>query len=610
MVSVNPSKPILAGLAAYIGSLAIGFAAEPVSVELALPSAKTHVIGDIIPLQWKFRNHSEKTLAFMWEGCCRLNGRVEMKREGPPKPPPAGVRPSHSGYGPGIYNPSCLHCRLSRQQSEMTAGNTPQGPALAHIFAKAVKLTAGETENLPSRLDSWVLLEQTGDYKLTGHYLGVHPRQQPQMPKGTQLWTGRANSPVIDLSLLSVEDYLTERPARTSARGIALKLTGPIRIRPFEPMTLQLEFANHSTETQSINWPGQFDFWLVDDKGRRLPESQYALSRFGKPLSIAPGKTEPRDIIIRHDLVEGRPFGKYLAFVELRETTNTIRVPSNPIHLQWNIDQSMTDKLIRQAANHPPIGARNPPLKLLRLHLSDLANHLTALPTDQLIGKSGELLAELKTASTLKKLQPTPGRVDLNILIPDTGSPMMQDIPVQTAFRESTPSLAEQIATVVNLRRHLGWSIGISVRLTPDSPLSGVRQITTAIASVSDKLAAPPATKVFNSTATSFSTIQFRSQPVAANFVIRLEGTTGSFRTSYAVKTAPADAAANERYFLPESVATLTFHPSPDVAELVALLPPSPAVLILADERLNWSDVLRAAARLIDRGLLIDLKIL
>src|SRR5688572_8948786 len=52
-------------------------AEHAVQASLHIPPAETYVIGDTIPLFWRFENKSNVPLAFMWEGCCRLNGRLD-----------------------------------------------------------------------------------------------------------------------------------------------------------------------------------------------------------------------------------------------------------------------------------------------------------------------------------------------------------------------------------------------------------------------------------------------------------------------------------------------------------------------------------------------------
>ena len=159
---------------------------QPIRVEISIPPAQTHVIGDPTALVWRFTNTSTQALAFMWEGCCRNNGKVEMKRQGPP-PPVTGVVPPHIGPGSGIYSPKCEHCKQTRKLGELTVESTVAGPAQAHQFARAVRLAPGATQEFSTRLADWVKAEFTGDYKVRAQYLGVQPKQRPQMPRGVKV---------------------------------------------------------------------------------------------------------------------------------------------------------------------------------------------------------------------------------------------------------------------------------------------------------------------------------------------------------------------------------------------------------------------------------------
>lgn len=206
---------------------------QPIRVEIFIPSAQTHVIGDATPLVWRFTNSSTQALAFMWEGCCRNNGKVEMRRQGPP--PATGSVPAHSGPGPGIYSPKCDHCKQTRKLGEITVESTVAGPSLAHQFARAIRLAPGATQELNTLLADWVRAEFTGDYKVRAQYLGVHPKQRPQMPRGVALWNGRAASTELDLSLLSVADYLAERAAREATRQVRLNSPAPRASSPSSP---------------------------------------------------------------------------------------------------------------------------------------------------------------------------------------------------------------------------------------------------------------------------------------------------------------------------------------------------------------------------------------
>lgn len=481
----------------------------PVAVRIAIPERKTHVIGDVIELNWTFQNNSETNLAFMWEGCCRINGRVDMKRKGPPVPPKDGLRPRHSGFGPGIYNPFCMHCRLEKQKKAMDVAPAPMGPATAHMFARPVRLPAGAAEKISSRLANWVLLEESGDYVLTGNYLGVHPKQQPQMPRNARLWTEIATSTPVELSLLSPTDYLAERPARSQVRGASLHLEAVAEIQPFKDLGLSLSVANLTTSNLTLHWPGQAEFWLIDDKDVRVAESRYAITDYGDPINIPPGGRKHLALPVSSEIFAGKPFGRYRAFVELKETAEQIRTPSNPVALQWHLTESTVHGLLHDAGAAPAVGHRNPPLKLLRQHLPDLRATLARVDLSGLGPSSLQLAAELKEAAILSRLHPQPGQVSINIALATDGSARFQDPAISQAFGSSYSTVHDRLARVIELRRHLGWSVGLALRIAPDTQLIALDRLMRAIAPLRSHLAGKPEAKAFNQTATAFSRITF-----------------------------------------------------------------------------------------------------
>lgn len=507
-VSSSKSIPRLfsALLLAAIPSLPA--ATQPaVSLELFVPPAKTYVIGDQIELQWTFRNHTPEQLAFMWEGCCRVNGRVDMKRQGPPVPSPSGVRPSHVGFGPGIYNASCQHCRMERQKTELTVPATSQGPATAHMFARAARLPAKGVQSFKTDLANWVLLESTGDYKLSGGYLGVHPKQRPQMPKGAKLWDGITSSPAIELSLLTVADYGTERAARQRARGLQLDLSAPERAIPASRTDLGIEIINKTATNQTLIWPGEAALWVMDTTGRRLPDSRYAISDYGSPILLKPNVATSVRLSLAEDFFAGKPFGLYDVFVELKASTNAIRTPSNSAKVRWTLDQEDVRKLILDAADRPAVGHRNPPLKLLRMHLGEIATNLQMLNTNKFSGQAVKLAFDLRTASLLKPIQSRPGTANLNLRINADGSASFQEPAIRKALdaRDTVTQLREIIA----LRRHLGWMIAINLRIDRSANLSAIQHWITELHAVRSSLTKAPRTRAFNATATAYSEITF-----------------------------------------------------------------------------------------------------
>ena len=585
---------------------------EPIRVEISIPPAHSRVIGDPTPLVWRFTNTSTQTLAFMWEGCCRNNGKVEMKRQGPP-PPVTGIVPSHTGFGSGIYNPKCDHCKQTRKLTELTVEATPAGPAMAHQFARAVRLAPGATQEFSTLLADWVRAEFTGDYQLRAQYLGVAPMQRPQMPRGIALWNGRTASTMLEISLLSVADYLAERPAREAARQLRLTLTGPAQVLPFQAQPLKLRVTNLGAGEQSLDWPACLDLWLVATNGARaMPFTEPQLGA-AEILRLPAGGSVEREISFSHELLVGEPLGDYQVFVDLRETTNTLRVPSNPIPVVWQLDRAVLTALLRDAADKPLTGARNAPLKLLRLYLSDLATPLRTVDKAALSPAAGQLAADLHTAAALKKLSPKPGRVDLVLSVPPDGRFWFSESVIVGAFAGQPLDSAGQLRTVLALRHHLGWDVGVGLKPEPGTPLRHIAAALTTIAPMQAALAAAPATPVFNADSTAFSTVSFQRAVIPANLVLRVTKSGNLVRLAVARRLPDPQRPGVEPMFTAEEISQASFAELAQGATLENLLTdgklPAPRVLVQAASSLQWREVETLLGPLLNRGLAWDLVI-
>jgi hypothetical protein len=583
---------------------------EPVRVEISIPPAQTYVIGDPTPLVWRFTNTSTQALAFMWEGCCRNNGKVEMKRHGPP-PPVTGIVPSHTGFGSGIYNPKCDHCKQSRKLGEITVESTVAGPSLAHQFARAVRLAPGATQEYSTLLADWVRAEFTGDYQLRAQYLGVAPMQRPQMPRGVALWNGRTASTALELSLLSVADYLTERPAREAARQIRLALSGPAKLVPFQPAPLKLRLTNTSRAEQQLDWPACLDLWIVTTNGARaVPFTEPQLGA-AESLRIPSGGSVEREVPFSHELLVGEPLGSYQVFIDLRETSNTVRVPSNPIPVAWQLDRDLVTQLLREAADKPLTGARNAPLKLLRIYLGNLAAPLRDVDTTALSPAAEKLASDLRTAADLKRLSPKPGRVDLSLSIPPDGRFWFSESVIVGIFAGQNLPPAEQLRTVLALRHHLGWDVGVGLKPEPATPLRHVASAHAAIAPLQTELAAAPSTPVFNADSTAFSTVSFQPALIPANLVVRVSKTGADTKLAVARRLPDPQRPGIELMFSEAEVSKASFTNLPTVAALEALLADgqlaAPRPLVLAAPNLTWAELSGTLGPLLNRSLAFDL---
>ncbi|MEQ2008422.1 MAG: hypothetical protein ABMA26_16700 [Limisphaerales bacterium] len=583
---------------------------QPIRVQISIPPAQTYVIGDATLLVWRFTNTSTQALAFMWEGCCRNNGKVEMKRQGPP-PPVTGIVPPHIGPGSGIYSPKCDHCKQTRKLGELTVESTVAGPAQAHQFARAVRLAPGATQEFSTLLSDWVKAESTGDYKVRAQYLGVSPKQRPTMPRGAALWNGRTASAELDLSLLSVADYLAERTARSAARAIQLELSGSARLVPFQPVPLKLKFSNTSRAAVRLDWPACLDLWLVATNGVRVvPLSEPALGDT-ESLLIPGGASVEREVPFSHELLVGEQFGSYQVFVDLRETTSALRVPSNPIAVAWQLDRDLVTWLLRDAADKPLTGARNAPLKLLRIYLGEIAGPLKAVDTSKVSTAAAKLATDLRTAAALKPLSPKPGRVDLSLSVPPDGRFWFNESVIVGAFAGQRLAPAEQLRTVLSLRHHLGWDVGVGLKPEPATPLRHVARALDAIAPLQSDLASTPSTPMFNVDSTAFSTVSFQRAVIPANLVVRVTKSGNAVKLAVARRLPDPQRPGVEAMFSEAEIAKAAFTSLPGAAALDALLADgqlaAPRLLVLAAPALTWQVLTAQLGPLLNRSLPFDL---
>ncbi|MBI5801184.1 MAG: hypothetical protein HZA92_10760 [Verrucomicrobia bacterium] len=612
-----PGPAFAVGFAALTSALAqpiakpLPAAADPhIRVEISIPPAQTHVIGDATPLVWRFTNTSTQALAFMWEGCCRNNGKVEMRRQGPP-PPAAGIVPSHSGPGPGIYSPKCDHCKQTRKLGEITVESTIAGPAIAHQFARAVRLAPGAGQEFPTLLSDWVRAEFTGDYKVRAQYLGVHPKQRPTMPRGVALWTGRTASTVLDLSLLSVADYLAERAAREATRQVRLELTGPAKLVAFQGTPLKLKLTNTSRAELRLDWPACLDLWIVASNGVRvLPASEPQLGA-AETLVIPSGGAVERELAFSHELLVGEPFSAYQVFADLREITNALRVPSNPVAVTWQLDRDAVTRLVRDAADKPLTGARNAPLKLLRIYLGEIADPLRAVDIAALSPAAAKLTTDLRTSAGLKKLAPKPGRVDLSLSITPDGKFQFNEAAVAAAFADRALPAAGQLRAVLALRHHLGWDVGVGLKPEPATPLRHIVAALDAISPLQADLAATPSTPVFNADSTAFSTVSFQRAVIPANWLVRVSKNAGTVTLAAARRLPDPQRPGVEVMFSEAEIGRARFTDLPGAAALAALLADrqltAPRLLVLAAPDLRWGELTAPLGPLINRSLPFDL---
>lgn len=438
----------------------VGAQSPSVKAELIIPPAETYVLGDPTLLYWRFQNTGAESLGFMWEGCCRLNGRLNVKRGDEAMP------------------------------------LIPPGQALAHMFAKAERLDPGKSRDFDTRLSDWVHLSQSGSYELSGRYTGVLPTQQPQVPRGLALWREAAITPPIQVSLISPQDYLKERSSRESRRGLSMTLSGPARMAVIKAAPLKLEIRNQTQASQKLAWPQCMDVWLLDPTGRRVANVSTEVESPYEDIVIPAGGSVVREIPFGTDRLEGQSFGDYSVFIDLRPgSASAPRVPSTTHSVRWELSTSEVTSLLGDASETTKSRVRNPSLTLLRVHVADIGPALLAASTSSANGKVQTLARELGLASCLKPVAPIPGNVSIAIKIVANGSWQIATQGIAKCVANVGSSI-DQLKAVLKVRRHLGWQIGIEMQPESSTPLDSIFNVANEIGALRDELYQSPQIRI------------------------------------------------------------------------------------------------------------------
>tara|TARA_B100000609_G_scaffold96574_1_gene76888 strand:- start:1178 stop:2590 length:1413 start_codon:yes stop_codon:yes gene_type:complete len=420
-------------------------APSPVQLRLNIPEAPFHVVGDPAPLNWEFINPGKQRLAFMWEGCCRLNGRV------------------------------------SATLGQVTIKSEPfSDPAqlMAHRFARAARLYPGKSVQFETGISDWLEIRRSGTYQLSARYTGLLDNQRPNVTPGWQLWRQSAVSKPVETTLLTAPDYVAKRADLARETGLALGLTKNRDWQPIEGTQLSLTLQNSGDKKRSIAWPSALGLWILDANGRRVPLSLTQIKSAPEELSIKPGSMVKKIVPLDGGALESKPFGAYQIFIDYK--TGGKRTPSNTIDIDWRLGQAQLAELLHAASGGAKTGLRNKPLKLLRLHIASLGQALDQVDATRFDAKGQRLLQELKLASRLKPFGPKPGLITVKLSIEKDGTLQFTN---QALGQALTPqaSVFEKLSAMTAIRRHLGWAV--AVELQPKSEVTE-KQATQAVESL------------------------------------------------------------------------------------------------------------------------------
>lgn len=537
----------------------------PVEAELFVPPAEAYVIGDAVPLYWRFKNVSTEPLAFMWEGCCRLNGRLTVTCAGQPLTP------------------------------------IPPGQALAHMFAKAERLEPGKPRDFDTRLSDWVQVGETGVYELNGRYTGVLPDQRPQVPRGLNLWRDAAVTPAIRVALLNVQDYWAQRADRESRRGLRLELVGANRLPPLRSTPLRLRITNLRNTEQKLTWPDGVELWTVDAAGRRVTSGGTEMAGVFAESQIPPGGAIEREVAFSSDRLEGEAFGDYRVFVDLKSAgVDQPRVPSNELPVRWHLGAAEVVELLQEASQGHRTGARNAPLKLLRVYLAELGSVLQQLDASGLSAEAGTLMRQLRLAACLKPIGPKPGRVEVGLTVGAAGRLSFAEPATAACLGGTVGPATNQLASLLSVRRHLGWEVGLVLVPAPTAVVRDLREAGVQLAALQAELAAAP--RVMPSIPTNIAAGALVLGPAGGATDLGLLLMRSQNRLTLRIAQPPPPQLAADAL---HSFAELS---GPDALEaiLAGSALASPRVYLLAAGDVSLAEVFRVAAPLLQRGLQVS----
>lgn len=519
---------LLGGLLGQSAFFASAHAADgTVVAELVIPPAETYVIGDSIPLHWRFTNQSTDPLGFMWEGCCRVNGRLTITRNGQ------------------VIQP------------------IPPGQALAHMFAKAEVLTPGIARDFDSFLSDWAVLPETGTYEFSGRYTGVLDFQKPQVPRGMNLWRDGAETPTNRLSVVSVTDYLRQREQREKQRGLALELSGPAKFPLLGSADWALRVRNVSSEPRSFRWPDDFSVWLVNDKGFRETRVPSAIDGEYTEITVPPGQNLDRTIHLDYIRLEGEPLGQYQLFIDLKTATNGLpRVASNPLPLNWTFTAEDIAQLVLKAASGNKAGLRNPALKFLRVYLGELEPVLKSAQIPSGEEKAQQLLGELKLASSLKAFAPQPGRKDWPLSVNESGAWKLAEDKVRASFPANLSSL-DQVQQLLRVRRHLGLEMSLTLQPDEKAPAATWFAAAQTLSTVQEELVSPLHLNALPLSTNNTGIVNVRLEATPANVVVLLMQSNDGLKLGVARKLPDAQSPQLTTTFSPGDLKSMTTISSP-----------------------------------------------
>lgn len=199
----------------------------------------------------------------------------------------------------------------------------------------------------------------------------------------------------------------------------------------------------------------------------------------------------------------------------------------------------------------------------------------------------------------------------MSLSVAPDGQFQFNEAAVAAAFAGRALPPAEQLRSVLALRNHLGWDVGVGLKPEPATLLRHVAAALDGISPLQADLASTPSTPVFNADSTAFSTVSFQRAVIPANLVVRISKNASGAKLAVARRLPDPQRPGVEAMFSEAEIAQAKFTELANAAALAGLLTdgklPAPRPLVLAAPGLQWHELSTLLGPLLDRSLPFDL---
>jgi hypothetical protein len=408
------------------------------------------------------------------------------------------------------------------------------------------------------------------------------------------------------VTLVSVAEYLGQRTDRVKRTGIDASVVGPERLPALGDVPLTIAVTNTGSAVVDFRWPLDADLWFVDSGGIRVHRAPKKPAGDDEVVALPPKGVWTRSFNVAAADLGGAAFGDYRVFVDFPATTNgRPRVASAPHSLRWSLGATEVSTLLNDAARGSGVGARNAPLRVLRQYLGLIETTLASMSGSPLIPKAEDLRQQLLTAAKLRDIPTRAGRADLRIRVMEGGGWRI-DEPV--VARAVAGSAANQLRTVMEARRHLGFEVAANLQPDESATIRDVAAVATGLGQVTADMATAPRFIAEAPTNMVPGSLTIQSGAVPANLVLRLQRQADGSVQASLVKAVPGVAMLK-----PENLTDAKFDFISDKSDVSAPIRDGSVsavqALVLTSGDLSWSEVRPWLDPLLGRGLQVDLSV-